>query len=74
MSPGLTLTVFVMMGEAGGERTLQQSVSYEVEPCQEHRVTTVWSADQVSPGSEVNLEISSEQNSLCGLSATDQVN
>ena len=69
VSPSLTLTVFV----SEGNTTLQQSATYEVEPCQEHRVTAAWSAGKLTPGSSVNLELSSDQDSLCGLSATDKV-
>ena len=71
VSPSLSLNVFVRLGE--GEAILHQSASYEVEPCQEHRVRAAWSAGQVTPGSSVNLEISSDQESLCAVSATDKV-
>ena len=81
VSPSLTLTVFVRLGEGEGEgeggttlHTLYQSATYEVEACQEHRVTAGWSADEVTPGSSVNLEISSDQTSLCAVSVTDKVN
>ena len=73
VSPSLTLTVFVSEGEGEGGTALQQSATYEVEPCQEHRVTAGWSAEKLAPGSSVNLEISSDQNSLCAVSATDKV-
>ena len=54
--------------------TLGDSYTYEVEPCQRHKVTVNFLEEKVNPGAPVTLHVGAKAGSLCGVSATDKVN
>ena len=70
VSPQMDLVVFVV--DRDTNITVMDSHSYKVEGCQEHRVSTSWDQEKVSPGSHVTLSVTAKEGSLCALSATDK--
>jgi hypothetical protein len=68
VSPSLKLVVFANYGDS----SLEDSHTYDIEPCQEHKVTVNWSTSKTYPGSQLQLEVTSDPLSLCGLAVTDK--
>jgi len=52
--------------------TIGDSFSYEIEPCQRHKVFSSFSKNKVYPRSSVSLSVSAKEGSLCAISATDK--
>ena len=71
LSPSLKLIVYVVQGI-----TVVDSQIYQVESCQEHKVSVDWEKEKVSPGSNVSLSVDtgtlSHPLTRCALSVTDK--
>jgi len=68
VSPSLKLIVFATHKNS----TIGDSFTYEIEPCQRHKVFSAFSKNKVYPRSAVSLRVSAKEGSLCAVSATDK--
>ena len=68
VSPSLKLIIFVN----DGNQTLTDSHTYDVEACQNHKVSIKWSREKVCPGTPVTFSVAAQPDSACAMSATDK--
>ena len=68
VSPSLKLVVFVN----DGNQTLTDSHNYDIEACQNHKVSTKWSEEKVYPGTPVTFSVTAQPDSVCAISANDK--
>ena len=48
------------------------SHTYDIEACQNHKVSTKWSEEKVYPGTFATFSVTAQSDSLCAMSATDK--